>query len=183
MVPDYADPPFACPPEKRHGNFIDLTGKRFGRLVAVRFFGKVNGFNKWVCRCDCGRETNVGTGPLRGGKSKSCGCAKKQQPQNIRHGLAHKVPEYGVWTGMKKRCYNLQCEAYPDYGGRGITICERWNADFAAFYEDMGPRPSSRHTIERVDVDGNYCPENCVWLEAHLQVLNRRCSPKNRRSA
>lgn len=181
-APSMSDPPFACPPEKRHGNFKDLTGQRFGRWLVLRFFGNVRGYSKWICKCDCGVTSEVGTGPLRSGQSMSCGCAKKKQPQNVTHGLSH-LPEYRIWTGMRKRCYNANCPGFKYYGGRGIQICEAWLAGFPAFYADMGPRPTAKHTIERVNVNGDYSPSNCVWLEARLQVRNRRSSRINRGAA
>lgn len=186
MQPDFADPPFACPPEKRHAKFMDLTGQRFGRLTVQYFIGKGRSpggqtFSKWHCACDCGSELMVRTGTLRSRPNVGCGCerTRKTIERNHRHGLAYKVPEYTVWKGMKARCYNRKHQDFCYYGARGIGLCDRWKDDFAAFLSDMGPRPSDAHTIERKDVNGNYEPGNCIWLPAHLQSANRRCAGGN----
>jgi hypothetical protein len=185
-LPDYADPPFACPPEKRPANFIDLSGQRFGQITVHHFLGKgqsPNGhtYSNWWCVCDCGTGTIVRTGSLRSGHTVSCGCEKTRKTieKNHRHGLANKVPEYSIWKGMKSRCQNPKNQDYAYYGARGIFVCDRWKNDFAAFFADMGPRPSAKHTIERENVNGNYEPSNCVWLPAHLQSANRRCAGGN----
>lgn len=161
--------------------FIDLTGHRYGHLEVQEFAGKGRSpggqtYSKWHCICDCGARLVVRTGPLRSRPDISCGCErlKKMRARTLRHGLANKIPEYSVWKGMRRRCYNPNSQDFRYYGARGIVLCDQWKADFSVFLADMGPRPSAQHTIERVDVNGNYCPENCVWLLAHLQSSNRR---------
>jgi hypothetical protein len=89
------------------------------------------------------------------------------------HGM-HNTPEYRTWTGMKERCYNPSADSYKNYGGRGITVCDRWRDDFPAFYADMGPRPSENHSLDRRDTDGNYEPENCRWATRSEQQKNKR---------
>ncbi len=92
---------------------------------------------------------------------------------NERHGLRHS-PEYGVWTNMKTRCYNKNNKGYSRYGGRGIAVCERWKNSFSAFYADMGARPTNKHTLERVDSNKDYCPENVIWATWTINIRNRK---------
>jgi hypothetical protein len=128
-----------------------------------------------TCKCDCGAETIARIGKLRNGWTSSCGCIRRELlvERNTRHGMSDK-PEYGVWSSMKGRCLNPSDPEWHNYGGRGIKVCDRWLHDFAAFYEDMGPRTSAKHSIERVDVEGDYCPENCVWATSGEQARNKR---------
>lgn len=147
------------------GKFIDLTGQRFGVLtVESRGENSSSKAARWVCRCDCGATSVVLSGDLRGGKSKSCGCLK---PGEARALPGDGVPaEYSTWVNMRARCNNL------NHGGRGIRVCERWDS-FANFFADMGEKPSARHSIDRIDVHGDYCPENCKWSTDREQSCNR----------
>ena len=127
------------------------------------------------CRCDCGTVSIIRLAHLRSGGSASCGCLSREITAKTKrtHGLRHS-PEYGVWNGIVQRCLNVNQDAHGRYGGRGIVMCDRWRQSFAAFYEDMGPRPSPLHSIERIDNDGNYEPGSCCWATPQQQACNRR---------
>jgi hypothetical protein len=162
---------------------IDLTGKRFGELTVVRRDGvrvyRSMSVPLWKCVCDCGNETDVLGPDLRNGHTKSCGCRRNKNKSTLTHGLS-KTREYCILRAMKDRCYNKKIKAYPYYGGRGISVCERWRvgdgvkSSVECFLEDMGPRPSISHSVERRDVDGNYEPSNCYWATQKEQCRNRR---------
>ena len=149
---------------------IDLGGKRFGRLVAQR---REYGTKRvsWRCLCDCGRECVVNGDVLRASRQISCGCWRIEQ--RFRHGGSY-TAEYRVWWAMKQRCENPRGQRYPDWGGRGISVCKRWQ-DFANFFADMGKRPGGL-TLDRIDNDGNYEPGNCRWTTPAEQMRNRRVS-------
>jgi hypothetical protein len=154
-------------------------GERFGMLTVVDDApALISGDQRRRCvsvRCDCGTAKSAVLDALRRGLVVSCGCHRRQVviDRNTTHGLAHKVPEYRVWLAMRERCSDPNNKFYRRYGGRGIRVCARWQADFAAFYEDMGPRPGDRWSIDRIDNDGNYEPGNCRWATAEQQRANR----------
>lgn len=157
-------------------NFQDFTGREFGRLTVLGHLGK----GKWLCRCCCGKEISCITNRLKIGKTKSCGCLRSDVSSTIRlkHGNKRKTfcsPEYTSWVKMKRRCLNSKDRAYHDYGGRGITICQRWIDSFEDFLADMRQRPKGR-SLGRIDNDGNYCPENCRWETTKQQARNKRDS-------
>lgn len=169
------------PPLKKqaHGRFIEMTGRRFGRLKVLRLAEQRIGRDLgWVCACDCGATLNVRGAFLRRGVTKSCGCYHRDRlkTDSLKHGhtIGHKIsPEFVAWCSMKQRCLDSNCKSYPRYGGRGIRVALEWVNDFEAFYRAVGPRPSPKHTLDRISVNGHYEPGNVQWATQKQQQRNR----------
>jgi hypothetical protein len=153
----------------------DLTGRRFGQWTVLAFtrFERKFGRNRayWLCRCDCGTEKEVLGNNMTNGSSLSCGCVRLEMVST--HGLSGQ-PEFWIWGNMINRCHCETNKDYFRYGAKGIRVCDRWQESFEAFFEDMGPRPSSRHSVDRIDGTKGYEPGNCRWATSKEQANNRR---------
>ncbi len=164
----------------------DWAGARIGKLRAIQRvapYGRRH--HVWRCECDCGGKIEISSARLLAKSIKAsaahCGCCSRgTKPE--RHGMAG-TPEYRAWAAMRMRCVNPNMEHWDSYGGRGITVCAKWLNSFGAFYQDMGPRPTSKHSLDRIDNDGNYEPSNCRWATGCQQSSNKRPARIGMRSA
>jgi hypothetical protein len=149
------------------------VGERYGRLTVRAYAGQPRRERRWLCECDCGEMVEVGTGSLRSGNTRSCGCLRRDTntARLTTHG-ASKTRTYASWKTMLQRCDDENHVAFSYYGGRGITVCERWRS-FENFLADMGKRPEGK-TLDRIDPDGNYEPSNCRWATYKEQRANHR---------
>lgn len=165
-----------------HHSFVNISGARIGRLTVIKFAGRNKSRNTmWECLCDCGKTKIFSQSNLKR-NTLSCGCLRNNLTsiRNTTHGHTKKninTPTYKTWLSMRRRCYQPTSSSYQDYGAKGIIICERWQ-EFEGFLADMGERPSPKHSIDRINNDKGYFPDNCQWATSTEQARNKRNNRK-----
>lgn len=150
----------------------EINSVKYGKLSVLQEVGSRktpagNIVRVFMCLCDCGKKVDIPLNSLRKGNTKSCGCGRFKK-----HGMAGK-PSYIMWASLKSRCQNKNNPKYKNYGARGVKLCKRWQ-EFENFYSDMGEKPSEKHSIDRIDNNGDYTPQNCRWSLPSQQTRNRR---------
>lgn len=156
------------------GRFMDLTGERFGRLTVLYSVDTTRNATLWHCRCDCGVEKNVTAGKLRSGNTRSCGCLRREllTESNRKHDMSH-TRLYDIWQNMKRRCDDAKNPKYKNYGARGIKVCDEWYDSKVFFEWALANGYRDDLTIDRIDVNQGYSPQNCRWADKATQSLNR----------
>lgn len=158
-----------------------LIGQRFGRLEPIQYLGRKSHSSHWLCRCDCGSETKALSSSLKTGQILSCGCYRRERMSKLtfKHGergadlRSEITDEYRCWSRMLDRCDRPTEPTYKWYGGKGVTVCQRWRDNFGDFLADVGRKPTKRHSLDRIDSSGNYEPGNCRWATWNEQARNR----------